>query len=40
METMAPAESKDPFRPNAKVAVEVDPDRFFRLLLARLTKEA
>jgi inosine-uridine nucleoside N-ribohydrolase len=34
------SESKEPFRPNAKVAVEVDPDRFFRLLLARLTKEA
>ena len=33
-------ESKESFRPNAKVAVEVDPDRFFRLLLARLTKEA
>ncbi len=30
----APDES---FRPNAKVAVEVDPDRFFRLLLDRLT---
>jgi inosine-uridine nucleoside N-ribohydrolase len=25
------------FKPNAKVAVEVDPDKFFRLLLARLT---
>jgi pyrimidine-specific ribonucleoside hydrolase len=30
----APDES---FRPNARVAVEVDPDRFFRLLLGRLT---
>ena len=30
----------DPFRPNAKVAMEVDPDRFFRLLLGRLTAAA
>jgi inosine-uridine nucleoside N-ribohydrolase len=30
----APAE--EPFRPNAKVATAVDPDRFFRLFLARL----
>jgi len=28
------------FKPNAKVAVEVDPDKFFRLLLARLTSPA
>jgi pyrimidine-specific ribonucleoside hydrolase len=28
------------FRPNAKVAMEVDPDRFFRLLLGRLTAAA
>jgi pyrimidine-specific ribonucleoside hydrolase len=28
------------FKPNAKVAVEVDPDKFFRLLLARLTSAA
>jgi inosine-uridine nucleoside N-ribohydrolase len=40
METMPTAETQAPFQPNAKVAVEVDPDRFFRLLLARLTKEA
>lgn len=33
----APDES---FRPNAKVAMEVDPDRFFRLLLGRLTAAA
>ena len=33
-----PSSSPDePFRPNAKVAVEVDPDRFFRLLIGRLT---
>jgi inosine-uridine nucleoside N-ribohydrolase len=30
----------DSFRPNAKVAMEVDPDRFFRLLLGRLTAAA
>jgi len=34
-----PAES-GPFKPNAKVAMEVDPDRFFRLLLSRLTATA
>jgi inosine-uridine nucleoside N-ribohydrolase len=28
------------FKPNAKVAVDVDPDKFFRLLLARLTAPA
>ena len=28
------------FKPNAKVAVEVEPDKFFRLLLARLTSAA
>jgi inosine-uridine nucleoside N-ribohydrolase len=28
------------FKPNAKVAVEVDPDKFFRLLLPRLTATA
>jgi inosine-uridine nucleoside N-ribohydrolase len=38
MATMAAAEPKEPFRPNAKVAVDVDPERFFRLLLERLTK--
>lgn len=38
---MTPAvESKEAFKPNAKVAVDVDPERFFRLLLARLTKSA
>jgi inosine-uridine nucleoside N-ribohydrolase len=30
----------DSFRPNARVAMEVDPDRFFRLLLGRLTAAA
>ena len=28
------------FKPNCKVAVGVDPDRFFRLLLPRLTQSA
>jgi len=28
------------FKPNALVAVDVDPDKFFRLLLARLTASA
>jgi hypothetical protein len=28
------------FKPNCKVAVDVDPDKFFRLLLARLTSAA
>jgi inosine-uridine nucleoside N-ribohydrolase len=39
LETGQPAaDSPEPeFKPNAKVAVEVDPDKFFRLLLARLT---
>jgi inosine-uridine nucleoside N-ribohydrolase len=41
LSTALPASSAsapdDSFRPNAKVAVEVDPDRFFRLLLGRLT---
>jgi inosine-uridine nucleoside N-ribohydrolase len=42
LETGLPtAESPEPeFKPNAKVAVEVDPDKFFRLLLARLTSAA
>jgi inosine-uridine nucleoside N-ribohydrolase len=32
------ADSPEPeFRPNAKVATEVEPDKFFRLLLSRLT---
>lgn len=34
------SESAEPFRPNAKVAVELDPDRFFRLLLGRLAGSA
>jgi inosine-uridine nucleoside N-ribohydrolase len=41
--SMAPLPSleyKEPFKPNARVAVEVDPERFFRLLLPRLTKTA
>ena len=36
----APPASEQPFRPNAKVAIAVDPDRFFRLLLNRLTGAA
>jgi pyrimidine-specific ribonucleoside hydrolase len=42
LETGLPAaDSPEPeFKPNAKVAVEVDPDKFFRLLLARLTSAA
>ena len=42
LETGLPAvDSPDPdFKPNAKVAIEVDPDKFFRLLLARLTASA
>jgi purine nucleosidase len=42
LETGQPAaDSPEPeFKPNAKVAVEVDPDKFFRLLLARLTSAA
>jgi pyrimidine-specific ribonucleoside hydrolase len=35
-----PLAADDSFRPNAKVAMEVDPDRFFRLLLGRLTATA
>jgi inosine-uridine nucleoside N-ribohydrolase len=35
----APA-AEDPFRPNAKVATAVDPDRFFRLFIPRLTGAA
>ena len=34
------ASPEEPFRPNAKVAVEVDSDRFFRLLLGRLAGPA
>jgi purine nucleosidase len=38
---LPPGDSPEPeFKPNAKVAIEVDPDKFFRLLLARLTSAA
>jgi inosine-uridine nucleoside N-ribohydrolase len=39
MDTSMPGPSapEEPFKPNAKVAVGVDPDRFFRLLIPRLT---
>ena len=33
----APPGADDVFKPNAKVAVDVDPERFFRLLISRLT---
>jgi purine nucleosidase len=33
----ASSAADETFRPNTKVAVDVDPERFFRLLLARLT---
>ncbi len=36
----APESPEVEFKPNCKVAVEVDPDKFFRLLLARLTSAA
>jgi inosine-uridine nucleoside N-ribohydrolase len=35
-----PSAPEEPFKPNAKVAVGVDPDRFFRLLIPRLTGTA
>jgi inosine-uridine nucleoside N-ribohydrolase len=35
-----PPESAQTFTPNAKVAMEVDPERFFRLLIPRLTGSA
>jgi inosine-uridine nucleoside N-ribohydrolase len=35
-----PPESAQTFTPNAKVAVEVDPERFFQLLIPRLTGSA
>ena len=35
-----PSAAAESFRPNAKVAMEVDADRFFRLLLGRLTATA
>jgi inosine-uridine nucleoside N-ribohydrolase len=42
LETGQPAAdyAEPEYKPNAKVAVEVDPDKFFRLLLARLTSAA
>jgi inosine-uridine nucleoside N-ribohydrolase len=42
METSAPEPppAETPFKPNAQVAVGVDPDRFFRLLIPRLTGSA
>jgi len=42
METSAPEPqpAEVPFKPNAQVAVGVDPDRFFRLLIPRLTGNA
>jgi pyrimidine-specific ribonucleoside hydrolase len=42
METSAPEPppAELPFKPNAQVAVGVDPDRFFRLLIPRLTGSA
>jgi pyrimidine-specific ribonucleoside hydrolase len=42
METSAPEPppAELPYKPNAQVAVGVDPDRFFRLLIARLTGSA
>jgi inosine-uridine nucleoside N-ribohydrolase len=35
-----PPESAQTFTPNAKVAMEVDPERFFKLLIPRLTGSA
>jgi inosine-uridine nucleoside N-ribohydrolase len=42
METSAPEPppAEIPFKANAQVAVGVDPDRFFRLLIGRLTGTA
>jgi inosine-uridine nucleoside N-ribohydrolase len=40
LETAGSAESTETFRPNAKVAIDVDPERFFRLLLGRLVNAA
>jgi len=42
METSAPEPPlvEIPYRPNAQVAVGVDPDRFFHLLISRLTSSA
>ncbi len=40
LEAAGMPESAEPFRPNAKVAVDVDPERFFRLLVSRLVKPA
>jgi len=35
-----PAERDTTFRPNCKVAVEVNPERFFNLLIPRLTQSS
>ncbi len=42
METSAPEppQAEIPYKPNAQVAVGVDPDRFFHLLISRLTGSA
>ncbi|MFZ0522313.1 MAG: nucleoside hydrolase, partial [Candidatus Acidiferrales bacterium] len=42
METSAPGPSapEEPFKPNSKVAVGVNPEKFFRLILPRLTGTA
>ena len=42
MDTSMPGPSapEEPFKPNAKVAVGVDPDKFFHLLIPRLTSNA
>jgi hypothetical protein len=42
METSAPEPlpAEVPYKPNAQVAVGVDADRFFHLLIARLTGNA
>jgi inosine-uridine nucleoside N-ribohydrolase len=42
METSAPEPppAETPFKPNAQVAVDVDPNRFFHLLISRLTGSA
>jgi inosine-uridine nucleoside N-ribohydrolase len=35
-----PSATEEPFKPNAKVAVGVNPDQFFHLLIPRLTGTA
>jgi inosine-uridine nucleoside N-ribohydrolase len=42
METSAPERppAEIPYKPNAQVAVGADPDRFFHLLISRLTGSA